>query len=108
MKRGKILAFSLEISISHFFHRRYRHTKEVLEAFQVNTSKAVEWLHETYRKSLQKDVDEANKNVLDLVKKLRLERIRSFSEKVGDKLYVPMRINVNFYPSIFQKVFCDN
>jgi hypothetical protein len=72
---------------------RYKHTKEVLQAYQENTNKAVEWLHETYRKTLHKDLDDAISNVQDLVKKLRQERIKNYRSIVGDKMYVRPKMN---------------
>ena len=77
------------------FYRRYRHTKEVLEAYQLNTAKAVEWLHDTFQKTLSKDFEDANVNVIELVKKLRQERIKNFSAKVGKKIYIPPILNMN-------------
>jgi hypothetical protein len=67
---------------------RYRHTKEVLEVFSINTSKAVQWVHDTYARTLKKDIDEANENVMEISKKLRQVRIKFMSEKVGQQLYV--------------------
>lgn len=66
---------------------RYRHTKEVFEAYEKNTSKALEWLHETYKRTLKKDLDDAEDSVLGLAKKLRQERLRGFSEIVGNRIH---------------------
>lgn len=35
---------------------RYKHTKSVLESYQTNTAKAVDWIHATYKKSLEEDL----------------------------------------------------
>lgn len=35
---------------------RYKHTKNVLESYHANMAKAVEWIHATYKKSLEEDL----------------------------------------------------
>lgn len=35
---------------------RYQHSKNVLEAYQQSTAKAVDWIHSTYKKSLDEDL----------------------------------------------------
>lgn len=35
---------------------RYNHTKNVLESYRTNTAKAVDWIHATYKKSLEEDL----------------------------------------------------
>lgn len=68
---------------------RYNHTKNVLELYQVNTAKAVEWLEITYKKSLDLDLAAAIENISVLTLRLRKERIKHFKNIVGSKLLVP-------------------
>lgn len=73
---------------------RYQHTKDVISSFQNNTAKALEWLHETYKTTLRKDLDESDNVVVGLAKHLRDERIKYIKESVGNQIYVPA-IDVN-------------
>lgn len=66
---------------------RFSHTKNVLEAYQMNTAKAVEWLFATYKKTLDEDLTAQIDNIKVLAFRLRRERVRHFKEIVGNKLY---------------------
>lgn len=66
---------------------RYRHTQRVFDAYQSNVKKSMEWLQETYKKTLKKDLDTAEDTVLTIAKQLRQERVKNFSEIVGSRLY---------------------
>ncbi|CAG9797344.1 unnamed protein product [Chironomus riparius] len=66
---------------------RYKHTKNVLEAYQTNTAKAVEWLFATYKKTLDEDLTTQIDNIKVLAFRLRRERVRHFKEIVGNKMY---------------------
>lgn len=85
---------------------RYQHTKNVLEAFKHSTAKAVDWIHATYKKTLDEDLTTQigqytfnyrhshsliklsfTDNIKVLAFRLRRERVRHFKEVVGNKLY---------------------
>lgn len=68
---------------------RLRHTRDVFQAYEQNIIKAIEWLLETYKRTLKKDLDDAEDAVLTVAKKLRHERLKNFSEIVGNRNYVP-------------------
>lgn len=69
--------------------QRYQHTKDVISSFQSNTTKAMEWLHETYKNSLKKDLDDSDNVVIGLAKQLRDERMKYIKDTVGSQIYVP-------------------
>jgi hypothetical protein len=66
---------------------RYTHTKSVLEVYQANTAKAIDWIYATYKKTLDEDLSLQKENIKVLGFRLRRERIRHFKEIVGNKLY---------------------
>lgn len=66
---------------------RYQHTKNVLEAYQVNTTKAIDWLFSTYKKTLDEDLTAQIDNIKVLAFRLRRERVKHFKEIVGNKMY---------------------
>lgn len=68
---------------------RYGHTKRVLEAYQNNLDLAVKWLFETFNKSLRKDLNHSEDNVITLAKELRHERLEYIARTIGTNLYVP-------------------
>lgn len=68
---------------------RYNHTKRVLDAFQNNLNLAVTWLFETFNKSLRKDINHSEDNVITLAKELRHERLEYIARTIGTNLYVP-------------------
>lgn len=74
---------------------RYQHTKDVINSFQNNTAKALEWLHETYKNSLRKDLDDSDNIVIGLAKHLRDERIKYIKDSVGSQIYVPPVDNID-------------
>lgn len=53
----------------------------------MNVKKGMEWLQETYKKTLKKDLDTAEDMVLTIAKQLRQERVKNFNEIVGSRLY---------------------
>lgn len=67
---------------------RYRHTKTVLESYQANAAKAVDWVHQTYKKTLDEDLTSQIDNIKALTFRLRKERIKHFKTIVGNKVYV--------------------
>lgn len=67
---------------------RYKHTKNVLESYQVNAAKAVDWMHSTYKKTLDDDLTSQIDNIKALTFRLRKERIKHFKSIVGSKAYV--------------------
>lgn len=88
MLGNSIFSDQLTKLLTYIFNCRYRHTSQVLDVFQINATKAVEWLHNTYNVTLKKDLDDANSNVQGIAKRLRFERVRYMTEKIGDKLYL--------------------
>lgn len=68
---------------------RYNHTKKVLDSFQNNLSLAVTWLFDTFNKSLRKDLNHSEDNVIALAKELRHERLEHIARTIGTNLYVP-------------------
>lgn len=72
---------------------RYRHTKQVLDAYQNNVNLAVKWLHETFRKTLKVDLNEAENAVIEVAKQLRQERLTHMNRTIGHQTYVPAAIN---------------
>lgn len=73
---------------------RYTHTKKVLESYQANTAKAVDWIHITYKKSLDEDLTSQIENISALTFRLRKERIRHFKTVVGNKIYARPLIKI--------------
>lgn len=67
---------------------RYLHTKTVFESYQTNVAKAVDWIHSTYKKTLDDDLTSQINNITALNFRLRKERIKHFKAIVGNKLYV--------------------
>ncbi len=67
---------------------RYNHTKRVLDAFQNNLNLAVAWLFDTFNKSLRKDLNHFEENVITLAKELRHQRLEHIARTVGSNLYV--------------------
>jgi hypothetical protein len=73
---------------------RYTHTKNVLESFQKSAAKAVDWVHVTYKKSLDEDLTSQIDIITSLTFRLRKERIKHFKTIVGNKLYVKPMIRM--------------
>lgn len=73
---------------------RYKHTKNVLESYQLNTTKAVDWIHSTYQKTLDEDLTSQINNIKALAFRLRRERIKYFKDVVGNKLYIRPQIKM--------------
>lgn len=73
---------------------RYTHTKNVLESFQKSATKAVDWVHVTYKKSLDEDLTSQIDIITSLTFRLRKERIKHFKTIVGNKLYVKPMIRM--------------
>lgn len=74
--------------------QRYMHTKNVMESYQTNTAKAVEWLHQTYKKSLEEDLSSQIETINALAKRLRKERNKHFLDLVGQRPYVRPDIHI--------------
>lgn len=68
---------------------RYNHTKRVLDAFQNNLNLAVTWLFDTFNKTLRKDLNHSEDNVVSLAKELRHERLEYIARTIGTNVYVP-------------------
>lgn len=73
---------------------RHKHTRNVLESYQANTAKAVDWVHATYKKSLDEDLTSQIDNIKALTFRLRKERIKHFKTIVGSKIYVRPQVKV--------------
>lgn len=76
---------------------RYLHTKAVLEAYQINAAKAVDWIHTTYKKTLDEDLTSQIENIKVLAFRLRKERIKHFKTIVGNKIYSRQLIKSSIY-----------
>lgn len=72
---------------------RYHHTNNVLNVYQKNVSLAIKWLHETFKKSIKKDLDEAEDLVLTTAKKLRQFRVEYIKQLGGTKQYIPVSLS---------------
>lgn len=55
---------------------RGKQVKMILEVFHRNTTKALEWVHDTYEKTMQKNFQEAENNVQAVAKRIRGERLK--------------------------------
>lgn len=73
---------------------RYHHTKSVLESFQTNTNKALDWVQVTYKKTLDEDLSSQIDNIKALTFRLRKERIKHFKAIVGNRIYVKPMIKM--------------
>lgn len=71
---------------------RYQHTGNVLNVYQNNIQLAIKWLHETFKKSIKKDLDDAEDLVLTTAKKLRQFRIEYIKQIAGNKPYLPTNL----------------
>lgn len=67
---------------------RLAHTKNVLESYQANTAKAVDWIHSTYKMSLDEDLTAQIDTITALTFRLRKERIKHFKSMIGNKVYI--------------------
>lgn len=67
---------------------RYTHTKKILETYQMNVAKAVDWIHATYKKTLDEDLTSQINNITALTFRLRKERIKHFKAIVANKMYL--------------------
>ncbi|XP_065080010.1 uncharacterized protein LOC135702881 [Ochlerotatus camptorhynchus] len=67
---------------------RFRHTKHVLEGFQANVEKSVEWIYSTYNNTLKKDLNDADQEVISIAKQLREIRQQYINQRMGSKTYV--------------------
>lgn len=68
---------------------RYQHTVRVLEAYEKSVSLALKWLYETFRKTLKKDLAEAEDVVLSIAKQLREFRTQYIRTRASNKFYLP-------------------
>lgn len=67
---------------------RYRHTRNVLEAYQHNVAKSVSWLHDTYRRTIKVNLGEAERSVHQIAMHLRKERLHYIDDtKLGGNAY---------------------
>lgn len=67
---------------------RFRHTKHVLEGFQENVEKSVEWIYSTYNDTLKNDLNVADQEVISIAKQLREIREQYINQRMSSKLYV--------------------
>ncbi|CRK94445.1 CLUMA_CG007952, isoform A [Clunio marinus] len=72
--------------------KRYSHTKTVMESFHTSATKAVEWIHATYKKTLDGDLTAQIDNIKVLTFRLRKERIKHYKNIVGNKVYIRPQI----------------
>lgn len=72
---------------------RLQHTGNVLNVYQTNVSLAIKWLHDTFKKSIKKDLDEAEDLVFTTAKKLRQFRVEYIKQMAGNKQYIPANLS---------------
>lgn len=62
---------------------RTKQIRVILEVFYRNTSAALDWVHETYQKTMQKNFQDAEKNVQSVALKIRNERLSFIGVTMG-------------------------
>lgn len=62
---------------------RSKQIKMILDVFHRNTMRALEWIHDTYEKTVQKNFQEAENNVQAIALRIRSERLRFISVTLG-------------------------
>lgn len=74
---------------------RFQHSRNVLESYQHNVAKSVNWLHETFRKTIKANLNEAERTVHLIAMQLRKERLNYIDgTTMGPKTYVPGGVEV--------------
>lgn len=68
---------------------RYQHSRHVFDVYQNSLTESIKWLHDVFKRTLKKDLDDAEDVVLTIAKRLRQYRINYIQIKIGNKLYVP-------------------
>lgn len=68
---------------------RYQHTRRVFDAYQRSLTESIQWLHDVFKRTLKKDLDDAEDGVLTIAKKLRQYRVSYIQIKIGNQLYLP-------------------
>lgn len=66
---------------------RYHHTQRVMNAYHESLDNSMKWLHETFERTLRKDLNDAENTVLAIAKRLRQHRMNYIQLKVGNKSY---------------------
>lgn len=68
---------------------RYHHSQRVFEVYRNSLNESIQWLHDVFKRTLKKDLDDAEDGVLTIAKRLRQYRANYIQIKIGNKLYVP-------------------
>lgn len=69
---------------------RFQHTRNVLESYQHNVSKSLNWLHDTFRKTIKANLSEAEGTVHLIAMQLRKERLNYIDgTTLGGTTFVP-------------------
>lgn len=68
---------------------RYQHSGRVFDVYASSLTESIKWLHDVYKRTLKKDLDGAEDEVLTIAKKLRQFRANYIQMKIGNKLYLP-------------------
>lgn len=62
---------------------RSKQIKVILDVYHRNTIKALEWVHDTYEKTVQKNFQDAEQNVQEIAKRIRSERLKFIGVSMG-------------------------
>lgn len=68
---------------------RYQHSRHVFDVYRNSLNESIQWLHEVFKRTLKKDLDDAEDGVLHQAKRLRQYRANYIQIKIGNKLYLP-------------------
>lgn len=68
---------------------RYQHSRRVFDVYHNSLIESIKWLHDVFKRTLKKDLDEAEDGVLTIAKKLRQYRVNFIQTRLGNKLYLP-------------------
>lgn len=71
---------------------RYDHSHRVFAVYQQSLNNAMQWLQDVFKRTLKKDLDEAEDSVLTIAKKLRQYRVNIIQVKFGNKMYAPENV----------------
>lgn len=67
---------------------KVKQIKSELEIYQRNTNLALAWLHATYKKTMQKNFQDAESVVQKSATRLREERLKFINSTLGDKMLI--------------------
>lgn len=74
---------------------RSKQIKVILEVFHRNTIAALEWVHETYQNTMQKNFQDTESNVQAVARKIRSERLRFIGVTMGRNVAMPSSMEDN-------------